>query len=64
MKKKITIDELKERYCRGCQSYEHNVCLAKERHFKICPCRKCIVKGMCDIRCEEFDKWMPHLKVS
>jgi hypothetical protein len=54
--------------CSGCRSYEEmkkphvNRCLMYDyRH--LCPCRKCIVKGVCYKGCEERKKISYELNV-
>ena len=45
--------------CQGCKTYYEGVegtCLYSYRLITVCPCIKCIVKGICSISCEDYDK--------
>ena len=54
--------------CRGCRTYTSNISIEEiefepkpichRDHFKICPCRKCIIKTMCDDGCEAYTRAM------
>lgn len=48
--------------CKGCRSYFEGIPRTCSCRFKIviyedtvCPCAKCIIKGMCYTACEDFN---------
>lgn len=44
--------------CKGCftHTYAHNSCPQRfANRFDKCPCRICLVKGVCDDPCEEYE---------
>ncbi len=45
--------------CKGCRIVDINFCkdLIIESKIKDCPCRICLIKGVCDKSCEEFSQW-------
>ena len=54
--------------CQGCKSYETGVCYCVEHQLKAsrkCPCIVCLVKMMCEDRCEDYqhywDNWKDYL---
>lgn len=55
-----------ETECRGCgvlQKFDRcNVQIDLPKTYDQCPCRKCIVKGMCEIMCDEYKELWPTSK--
>ena len=52
--------------CRGCDIYVDNFCNSIS-HFnrddiKECPCRVCLIKGICQDACEAYDKFCEKLQ--
>jgi len=44
-----------ERSCKGCDDYNDGCIIHPEERIK-CPCQICLIKGMCQDACEEFEK--------
>jgi hypothetical protein len=44
--------------CKGCFMYEHAIeCKYVDKFLaELCPCRECLVKIMCEMSCEDFNK--------
>jgi len=48
--------------CNGCasQSLYNGCCIISISQQKNCPCRDCLIKGMCIEGCEEFKEYENH----
>ena len=66
--------------CKGCRTYEEGMeALTEDERKEIvylcnisvplkgdetCPCSDCIVKMLCDTKCELLEKYIPHISVT
>jgi len=41
------------KYCKGCYRRSVNFCVYT-KYMKECPCGICLIKGVCQVACEEF----------
>lgn len=53
--------------CRGCRTYENNVCLVHPSTIrnsikKMCPCIECLIKGMCNSECKDYMLYEEFIK--
>ncbi len=53
------MENLKECGCKGCDAAQF--CKVNDSKAKICPCRICIIKMICEDPCEDYEKWQ-HTK--
>lgn len=46
--------------CKGCRIA--NLCkeMIVASKIKECPCRICLIKGMCQVSCEDFLRWQKY----
>ena len=57
---------ISRKLCIGCDTYKNNVCLVEPTIIrkgikKMCPCRTCLVKVMCDNTCKEYKEYIIHM---
>ena len=55
-------NEAERKECKGCYIYmEHRCSFTDKKYVDTCPCRICLIKGVCNIGCEEhkifYDIW-------
>lgn len=50
--------KLIKKICKGCSSYGYiEECLFASMANDICPCSTCLIKGICNTTCNEFDEY-------
>jgi hypothetical protein len=49
-------------YCKGCSTKEICYAYGTENEAKICPCAICIVKTMCNLSCNAYDRWLKKFR--
>ena len=53
--------------CKGCRTYENNMCLVNSSTIKngvkkMCPCVECLIKTMCNSECEDYKLYTEFIK--
>lgn len=59
--------QINRKLCKGCATYEDNVCLMDPSIIrngikKMCPCITCLIKGMCKNECREYWEYEGFIK--
>lgn len=53
-----------ETECKGCgvlQEFgECNIQIERPKEYSKCPCRICLLKGICETTCEDYKKFWPN----
>ena len=50
--------ELNRQECKGCHIYmEHSCSFTQAKDVDNCPCKICLIKGVCNIGCEEYKNY-------
>ena len=54
-------------YCKGCYSYGRNDCVyiayRVEERTVGCPCMICLIKGVCNRACGEYEKFVIEIRL-
>ncbi len=55
-------NEVNRKECKGCHVFmDHRCSFTDPKYVDKCPCKICLIKGVCETACEEYihyyDKW-------